>query len=68
MTSFKYGSLQIDRVENTSGVFYGRNVHFDFVSRQKINEGVGDSHGINNQFEENRSVVIDGDFLDSFFE
>jgi hypothetical protein len=67
MTSFTYGNIQIDRLENTSGIFFGRNVQVDFISKQKINEGIA-SYGMRNTLEANTSIVIDGDFLDNFLD
>ncbi|WP_053360800.1 hypothetical protein [Bacillus sp. FJAT-27251] len=57
MTSIKYGSLKIDALTASSGLFIGTNIHKGRKSQSSINEGFGTVKGKQNKVRGNTSMM-----------
>jgi len=65
MTKLIYRNFEIGNVKNSSGVFYGQNIHINFTSKTKINDGFGGMPGYNNESRNNKFMIRDDDLVDS---
>ena len=59
------GSLQIGKVQHTSGVFSGNNLLFGWQHRAKVNDGFGSLHGNRSVVEDSVTEVRDADTIDT---
>ncbi|MCQ6280778.1 hypothetical protein [Bacillus sp. EB600] len=57
MTSIKYGSLKIDNIKNTSGLFVGTNILKGRKNEVVTNEGFGTVKGNHNNLKSNAGVI-----------
>lgn len=57
MTSIKYGSLKINQLSASSGLFIGTNIQKGRKSKEIINEGFGTVKGQKNKVEANAGLV-----------
>lgn len=57
MTSIKYGSLKIDNIKNSSGLFMGTNIIKGRKNEDRINEGFGTIKGNKNNLKLNAGVI-----------
>ncbi|OCA85081.1 hypothetical protein [Pseudobacillus wudalianchiensis] len=57
MTSIKYGSLKINQITSSSGLFVGTNIQKGRKSKAELNEGFGTIRGRHNKVEANSGVV-----------
>ncbi|KKB75516.1 MULTISPECIES: hypothetical protein [Bacillus] len=58
MTSIKYGSLKVNAIRNSSGIFVGTNMLKGRKSESFIREGFGSVRGKHNKVRENKGVVV----------
>jgi hypothetical protein len=57
MTSIKYGSLKIEKISSSSGLFIGTNIQKGRKSETLTNEGFGTIKGIQNNVKTNTGIL-----------
>ena len=57
MTSIKYKSIKIDKIQESSGLFIGTNIQKGRIQESIINEGFGTIKGKKNKVKGNVGVV-----------
>lgn len=57
MPKIKYESLNVNLIQNSSGIFYGVNVQYRWNHKARMSEGFGKVHGNGNQISHNTSVL-----------
>lgn len=57
MTSIKYGSLKIDQIKTSSGLFIGTNIQKGRKNETIINEGFGTIIGSQHKVNDNTGIL-----------
>lgn len=57
MTSIKYSSLKIDKIQSSSGLFVGTNIQKGRTNEIIINEGFGEIKGKKNKVKGNVGIL-----------
>jgi hypothetical protein len=60
------GELHVNNVNDTSGLFYGQNVQYNWKNSEKINEGFGELSGKDNIVHGDLLIVGDQDLVDTY--
>jgi hypothetical protein len=63
----RFDSIDVNVIENSSGIFIGSNQQNYWNSASKSNLSIGDVSGGNNLFLYNINILFDNDFIDSTF-
>ncbi|GAE24856.1 hypothetical protein JCM9140_815 [Halalkalibacter wakoensis JCM 9140] len=64
MVKITFNSLSVQEIRKSSAIFSGRNIHLNWKSASKQNEGFGNIQGENNVSINNHSVTYDEDYVD----
>lgn len=64
MKLFRYGSIRIGTVKDSSSVHFGNNFIGGRVERDKYSDGVGDMIGLYNHMNDAKHLIVDTDVVD----
>jgi hypothetical protein len=65
MVKIYFKDIKIDKITNSSGVFYGENFQAKWKHSSKTNEGFGKVSGDKNTLKGNYNLTVDPDTIDS---
>lgn len=57
MVNIRYQSIKVNRIQNSSGLFYGMNIQYKWHHKGRISDGFGRVIGHSNKILNNTTVV-----------
>ncbi|AYE51632.1 hypothetical protein ABEW33_16100 [Priestia megaterium] len=57
MTNIHYQSIKVNKIQNSSGLFYGVNIQYKWNHKSRISDGFGKIIGDSNKISNNTTVA-----------